>query len=96
MHTYKKITEIKDIEIVEDIICNRCGAIMNHDITGEPEGLTECYIEGGYDSKYIGDGVSFKFDLCEGCVVELMKQFIIPAEKKDWNEPIGEEDDNTD
>lgn len=89
MMTYKKITVTKEVEMVDDIICNKCGESLVHIVGDDTDvtcGLPECYVEGGYYSPCIEDGVSYSFDLCERCVLDLMKEFKHPAKRKDWNE----------
>ncbi len=59
-------------EVVEDIICNKCGNSLKSECGYE--GLEGTYIEGGYGSK-IGDGVVCNFSLCETCLLWLFQVF---------------------
>lgn len=63
----------KEVEVIEDIICNKCG---NSCYSGfSYEGLIEANIIGGYGSKSIGDMEHYCFSMCEDCLMELFKTF---------------------
>ncbi len=61
---------------VESITCNKCGMIA--DTTWGFDGLYGDVV-GGFGSKHLGDNVNYVFDICEGCLVEYMNSFTIPA-----------------
>jgi hypothetical protein len=85
----KKIRVVKrEVEITDDIICNKCGASCIEDFEGLPStevayGLIEAEVEGGYYSTYLEDQQSYTFSLCEKCLKELFDKFVIPPESKD-------------
>lgn len=77
----KTHTEERTIEeeVVDDIICNRCGESCRCDAALNYEGLIEATICGGYGSK-IGDFRQLTFSVCESCLIELFETFkISPA-----------------
>ena len=86
MKVYKKTT--KQVEIVDDIICNKCGESLKvflgntgvHDFYG----MAEVTVSGGYESEHIEDLTEYSFALCEKCLVELFKSFKIPVEEKEY------------
>lgn len=70
------ITKKVKVEINEDVIfeCDKCKkSIMKEDWVEWQETLSVDMI-GGYGSVY-GDGVSLKFDLCQNCLYEMVKDF---------------------
>lgn len=73
----KKTTfQTTQIEVTEDIICNKCGSSLKDDCDMNYEGLIEVSFMGGYASK-IGDSLECRFSLCESCLIELFKTFKI-------------------
>ena len=68
MKTFKQVERI--VSEVDRITCNKCGQEANGS-----GGLLYATVNGGYTSTHIEDGSSYEFDLCEACVVELMKTF---------------------
>lgn len=89
-----KVTKIvqKDVEEVDDLICNLCGETLKQIISTDGMynfcGLEEVSMNCGYGS--LNDGTTFTFSLCEKCVEELMSRFKIPAEKVGvWDGDIG-------
>jgi len=84
----KSITE----DVVEDIICNKCGKSLKDSCDMNYEGLTEARICGGYASK-IGDMLELSFSLCEKCLIELFKTFVIKPSEVDhlgWPKDVQE------
>lgn len=75
-----KLKKVIEQNYVDDIICNKCCKSLKGEY--HYEGLTRAKSTGGYDSK-IGDMVTWSFDLCEDCLLELFKQFkISPYEEE--------------
>jgi hypothetical protein len=72
MEKIKKITETREVEIVEEVICNQCGEVIE-----QYSSYLGARMSGGYGSR-IGDGVDTSFDICEDCVIKMMKTFKIP------------------
>ena len=76
----------KNVEEVDDLICNLCGNTLKQIIDSHGEynfcGLEEVSMVCGYGSK--NDGTAFTFSLCEQCVEELMNKFKIPAQIKEY------------
>lgn len=85
MRKFKKVQ--KFVTVVDEVICNKCEKSCNvrkpgpYDLDPEPEfgGLIEAEVSGGYFSTIVGDGVKYKFSLCEDCFLELEKTFKIPS-----------------
>lgn len=77
----KMKTVTQEVEIIEDIVCNRCGGscrskldpIENTDFYG----LIEASFSTGYFSQHLPDGFIYSFSLCEECLAELFKSFKI-------------------
>ena len=69
----------KEVEVFDDVICNRCGESCKVD-NYNFEGLIEARICGGYGAK-LGDGIAYEFSLCESCLEVLFKDFKIPPLK---------------
>lgn len=85
----------KEIEIIDDILCNQCGkSIVSGKIEDKvySEGLREQVIACGYGSE-LGDGNYYRFSLCEPCLQVMFDGFKIPVTKTvaGW---IACEDDN--
>jgi len=62
---------------IVSVLCNRCGAEMKTDFSPKGNGINVVY-EGGYDSDEFGDGSIVEFDLCEGCMSQMIEDFAIP------------------
>jgi len=89
----KTILKVK-AEVIQDIICNKCGASLlvrrckiNNPIRLDHDkemfiavGIKEVKFYGQFDSIHLEDGKRYSFSLCEKCAKELMDQFIISAE----------------
>lgn len=66
------------------MICNKCGKDCNVTIsTGEPPEVNCCgetyeYV-GCYGSYVLDDLVKYTFSVCEGCIAEWMKTFVVPV-----------------
>lgn len=73
-----KLTKVVTVEIeeVEDILCNKCGASLKCELN--TNGLVEAEVRGGYDSPHLTDGEIYEFSLCEKCLVELFENFKFP------------------
>jgi hypothetical protein len=94
----------KEVEELEDVLCNACGnsckVLVGRNSKGEEildygGCLVDAEVCGGYGSKYLDDGDQYKFDLCESCVATLIKSFKIDAKVGNFffNE-VSEEDQN--
>lgn len=75
MEIIKKITETREIEVVEKTLCNQCGEEID-----QYDSCLKARLSGGYNSP-IGDGIETEFDICEHCVIKIMKTFKIPAKQ---------------
>ena len=69
LKTHKEI-QPKEVEVIDEIICNTCGEAINTE--WEAEGMIETECSFGYDSKYFGDGAEIKFTICEKCLFEIV------------------------
>ena len=76
----------KQVEEIDDLICNNCGKTLKQIISTSGDfnfcGLEEVKMVCGYGSK--NDGLMFIFSMCEECVLELMARFKIPALEEDY------------
>lgn len=67
-----------------DIKCNKCGKSLRiSDLPGDVVcygGLIGALVEGSCYSKF-GDCISYEFDLCEECILEMFDTFKIPPEE---------------
>ena len=84
MKKIETVTEVSTNKKTSDIICNMCGESCMVDLYGTDSKDfygTSINIEGGYYSKHIGDGIGYKFDICEKCVANIIKNLKIPALK---------------
>jgi hypothetical protein len=73
---YETITETKEKEIGYVATCNKCGKRneINHNIhNGWEDDIKEFYVSFGYESSF--DGEKWSFDLCEDCLVGIIKGF---------------------
>ncbi len=72
----------KEIEVISDIICNKCGNSCRSKIyTSAFEGLLEVAVRGGYGSSHLGDNEEYVFSLCELCLIKFMDTFTISPDK---------------
>ena len=78
-------TETREVEVVDDILCDRCGESHKGHI-GNLNGV-HIHGEGAYDSTYFPDMFSFKTDVCEKCTAEWFSTF-----KRNPLNPPPEED----
>lgn len=92
MRKTKKVKVTKEEVQVTDIVCNMCAqSCCNQKRKEKPDanfmneysGLIEAVVSGGYDSEVVGDGVAWRFSLCEGCLNQVVSKFKIPHEVKD-------------
>lgn len=92
----KKIKIItQKVEIVDDVICNKCGesCMSVDDDFKTPYGLNEVVVSGGYYSNYLEDLTTYTFSLCEKCLSELFKTFLIPVHKSGLYENYERKED---
>jgi len=74
-------TEKIEIEIVDDILCDKCGESCKLRDSSEFGGLIEARVCGGYYSTHLEDGEDFNFSICEKCLFEMFKDFKINPRK---------------
>jgi hypothetical protein len=70
-------------EEVESITCNKCGTIIKPEKKKDYfwiDKIQNIELEWGFGSQY--DQEIWKFDLCEVCLTELIRDFKIPPEVK--------------
>lgn len=72
-----KETVTREVEYVEDVICNRCGNTCKPPDASDFYGLIEARVSGGYWSPRLGDMRVYVFSLCENCLDELFSTFKI-------------------
>jgi len=81
MKTTKKI----EIEVIDTIICNKCGVgTSREDFTG----LEEVKIKGHLSSNVLTDGVVYTFSICEYCISGIFAFFLYSAEEEEYNDFI--------
>lgn len=83
-----RIEKLIEEEVVDDIICNKCGKSCKGGYNFE--GLLEIKIMGGYGS-LLGDMETYEFSICETCLQSMFEKFLIPPEHKDFS-PGGHHD----
>lgn len=71
---------------IEKVICNCCGKEITVENGIIKEGVMSAEINWGYFSN--NDGENHKFDLCESCYWEIIKNFKIPVEKGSYTEML--------
>lgn len=87
----KKIIKTEEVDIIEDIICNKCGescCIGSYSENNEDKvfnGLIEYTASGHYLSSYLSDTTTYKFSLCEKCLSDSFKEFKISVQTVDDN-----------
>lgn len=77
MKVIKTITETREVDIIEDVLCNKCGETCKTKACDNLEGLIEVVVCGGYGSHFIGDMNQFEFSVCEKCLMEFVATFKI-------------------
>ena len=86
MKKFRIETETNEIEVLDNIIYNKCGEIYNTP-NDAPDNMLDHFwkddihsfnIHFGYGSNY--DGLFMEFDLCEKCLMDFVDQFVIPHE----------------
>ena len=71
------------------VLCNKCGEDCvpdNERLSGgipHPYGLQARFSTGFY-SEVFSDGDCIRFNMCEACIMELMKQFKLPGERRSY------------
>ena len=80
----KKI-EKRDVEVVHSVACNKCGNSCIPNDSTSAHGLIGVAVDGGYYSTHLEDGLRYKFDMCEKCLVELFNTFSIPVEVNEYS-----------
>jgi hypothetical protein len=96
MKKTKVVKQNVDVIQTVSILCNLCGedcCVGNSDDTCDKKsknldskvygGLLEQEVFGQYYSNALEDAVSYRFSLCESCLMRLFKRFVVPVEKKD-------------
>lgn len=83
----KKKSETQVVEVVEDILCNKCGDscmkafdIADSSIRGDFYGTTIGYQPGYSSTHFSDDNCTHRADICEKCIFEFFSSFKIPAE----------------
>jgi hypothetical protein len=86
-----RITHIvkRDVEETKDIFCNKCGVTCALPLKPSDGhvvyyGLVEASITTGALSPVLPDGHRYTFSLCEPCIAEMMKTWLIEPEVVDW------------
>ena len=67
-------------EVIDDIICNKCGESLKTPDGYGFEGLIGAVVVGGYGSRHLGDMNEYRFDVCERCLVSWFDTFNIQPE----------------
>lgn len=80
----KLIKELKEVEVVKEVNCNKCAESLKVSESGSDEfyGLVGAKVHGGYFSTDLEDGTEYEFDLCEKCVKEMFDSFKMEVSKK--------------
>lgn len=75
MRTTKLIKQEVEVEITEDIFCNKCGESLK--VNNDPLifcGLAEMKYSGSYHSHIFSDGDEYTFSLCEKCLKNIFDE----------------------
>jgi len=80
----KKI-EKRDVEVVHSVTCNKCGNTCIPDQATGAHGLINARVDGGYYSSHLEDGMRYKFDVCEKCLLEFFNSFAVPVEAAEYS-----------
>lgn len=67
----------KEIEVIDDVLCNKCGKSCRSNDSGDFYGLIEVSFSTGYFSPKLPDGSTYTFSLCEECLDEMFREFKI-------------------
>jgi hypothetical protein len=74
-----RITETKQVTtsvvIHKAVVCNRCELTIDKEEVTNGNFLDVWY-SGGYGSR-MGDCTEYRFDLCESCIMEIIKDFAV-------------------
>jgi hypothetical protein len=79
----------KEVTVVKSITCNKCGG--NCRSKDRPKDGFYCLsaeVKGHYYSDHLEDGMKYKFDMCEKCLIKLFKTFRVKVEKDRY--PLNE------
>lgn len=92
-----RITKLESRTIEEavthEILCNKCAkSILHVDYTDDQGkmhfsayGITEYTYKGGYGSDPLEDTTSYTFSLCEPCLADMFKSFLIPVDVSEYH-----------
>ena len=83
---------LKEVEIIDEIICNKCGQKIGRPMGNHQEDIPDSmwneYIvfnnEFGFFSNIFSDGERHEFHLCEQCYANIISDFKIPPEKQHY------------
>jgi len=84
MKKIKKEKITKTIEIIDDVLCNKCGRSCKMQNVSDLYGLIETEVHTGFCSPKLGDCNIFIFSLCEFCLSELFDTFKLKVEKRSY------------
>ena len=82
----KRKLETQQVEVVDDIVCNRCGGscMKKIDVDTRPPGdfygVVMAYCPGYMSTDFSDDNSTHRADICEKCVFEFFSTFKIPPE----------------
>jgi hypothetical protein len=79
----KKVHRVKkEVEEYKEIRCNKCGKSCKS--KEDPSNFYGLFAEvtGHFYSPCLEDCQTYKFDICEACLVKLFKTFKVPVEKE--------------
>lgn len=83
-----KVEKVVEEEVVEDILCNKCGRSCKNGYYPEEnpnyDGLIEVTVMGGYGAK-LGDMTAYTFSICEDCLKEIFNSFKIEVKIEELN-----------
>ena len=75
--------EVKEIEITECVICDKCGKKIFPDDFVELQELYQIGFVGGYGSVF-GDMTRFRCDLCQQCLKDLIGDYCYYETEDGW------------
>lgn len=75
-----KSKQLKEVEVVNDVLCNKCEKSLKVKQSEDYYGLREVTVHSGFFSAEFPDCTRYTFSLCEECLAELFATFKLPVQ----------------
>lgn len=76
---------VREVSYEEDIRCNKCGGTCKVESAPGQYGLIKQVVCGGYGSTALSDMTEYHFSMCEQCLSDLFKSFLLPVIEREYN-----------